>query len=167
MTAVIDRLRARTEHRADCWVWLGALDTSGYGRIGVGPATDATHRVAYVELVGPVPDGMQLDHLCGNRACWNPDHLEPVAQAENVRRGCATRLTVEQADEIRRLAEAGWARADIAGAYGVHPSTVSKIRLGQRWGEPGATRPDSTGAERQRRWRQNQTSVNSSGGPKP
>jgi hypothetical protein len=49
------------------------------------------HRVAYEQFVGTVPDGLELDHLCENKACVNPGHLEPVTRSENVRRGWPTR----------------------------------------------------------------------------
>lgn len=71
-----------------CWDWLGS-DRSGYGRLwqpGVRKHLRA-HRFAYQLLVGPIPDGMVLDHLCRNKGCVNPDHLEPVTQSENIRRG--------------------------------------------------------------------------------
>jgi hypothetical protein len=71
-----------------CWVWTGSVRRRGYGRVRVnGGKQLPTHRVAYEALVGPIPAGMQLDHLCRVPGCVNPAHLEPVSQAENVRRG--------------------------------------------------------------------------------
>ena len=67
----------------DCIPWLGSLFPNGYGRLDGRVA----HRVIYEALIGPVPEGLQLDHLCRNRACVNVNHLEPVTQRENIRRG--------------------------------------------------------------------------------
>ena len=78
-----------------CWLWTGYAHRSGYGFIGMGSKTDGTrrphpaHRVAYEALVGPVRDGLHMDHLCRQRCCVNPAHLEPVTSAENTRRGFA------------------------------------------------------------------------------
>ena len=75
-----------------CWQWTAALDRSGYGRFGVSGATRSerrmrlAHRVSYETHVSPIPEGLDLDHLCGNRACVNPEHLEPVPHVENMRR---------------------------------------------------------------------------------
>lgn len=75
-------------HEVDeCWPWLGSLQRTGYGR-GIrinGPQIQA-HRASYMLLVGPIPDGLQIDHLCRNPRCVNPAHLEPVTPGENVRR---------------------------------------------------------------------------------
>ncbi len=70
-----------------CWMWTKSLATKGYGQLRVHGKKRYTHRVAYELLVGVVPEGLELDHLCRNPACCNPAHLEPVTHAENVRRG--------------------------------------------------------------------------------
>lgn len=66
-----------------CTIWEGRIDRHGYGRLGAHLA----HRVTYEREVGPIPDGMELDHLCRVRACVNPSHLEPVTKRENQIRG--------------------------------------------------------------------------------
>lgn len=74
----------------DCWVWLGPRSRAyRYGAIGAGGTGGAllsAHRLSYQLLVGPIPAGMELDHLCYNRRCVNPLHLEPVTHLENLRR---------------------------------------------------------------------------------
>ena len=71
----------------DCWLWVGGLDTLGYGQIKDPTGKhQRAHRVSYVLHVGPIPEGLVLDHLCRNSRCVNPTHLEPVTQVENMRR---------------------------------------------------------------------------------
>ncbi len=70
-----------------CWHWRGLLDSYGYGRFSLDGRTVPAHRFAYEQTIGPVPDGLQVDHLCCVHACVRPSHLEPVTQAENIRRG--------------------------------------------------------------------------------
>lgn len=70
-----------------CWAWFGSFTSYGYGRVRKDRKEKVAHRVAYELLVGPIPEGLVLDHLCNNRWCVNPDHLEPVTQHENIIRG--------------------------------------------------------------------------------
>ncbi len=79
-----------------CWQWLGALsgigahDAGGYAQLRKKGKTLYAHRYAYLALHGPIDDGMHLDHLCRNRSCVNPLHLEPVTCRENLLRGTGT-----------------------------------------------------------------------------
>lgn len=69
-----------------CWPFTGCLNPQGYGVVRFEGQARLTHRVAYILAVGPIPDGLSLDHLCRTHNCSNPAHLEPVTQAENTRR---------------------------------------------------------------------------------
>jgi hypothetical protein len=119
-----------------CWNWNGLVYHSGYGRAPSNKGAMTAHRWAYEILGGVVPDGKQLDHLCRNRRCINPDHLEPVTAKENIRRSPRTKLTMDQAREIRSLHLKEPLR-DTAARYGVSRSLINRIQLGLAWNEEG------------------------------
>jgi hypothetical protein len=89
----IDRFEAKfiPEPMSGCWLWIGATDENGYGRFGDWQDGRTRmflpHRISYELHVGPIPDGLVLDHLCRTPSCVNPDHLDPVRQRVNVLRG--------------------------------------------------------------------------------
>lgn len=82
-----------------CWEWLAYRGRDGYGQFGVGRVVKRAHRVAFELARGPVPDGLTLDHLCRNRGCVNPVHLEPVTAGENVLRGISPAATHARAEQ--------------------------------------------------------------------
>ncbi len=70
-----------------CWEWTAGKNSTGYGQFYFHLRLERAHRVAYTLLVGPIPEGLAIDHLCRNRGCVNPSHLEPVTNRENLLRG--------------------------------------------------------------------------------
>lgn len=89
-----------------CWEWIGARDPNGYGVFNLGVAhnnrLDRAHRVAWELLIGPISHGLHIDHLCRNRGCCNPDHLEPVTPRVNTMRGMAPTLIVARTGICQR-----------------------------------------------------------------
>jgi len=78
----------RVDRRSDgCWGWTGAKTQKGYGYLKVDGKFFRAHRFSYLALVGPIPEGTELDHLCRVKECVNPEHLEAVSHRENVLRG--------------------------------------------------------------------------------
>lgn len=89
MAAVEGRFWAKVETIPfhECWEWIGATQSGGYGHMNLGGRFVKAHRLSYELNVGPIPEGLVVDHTCGNRACVRPEHLEPVTQRVNVHRG--------------------------------------------------------------------------------
>ena len=87
---VLARFWAKVHKTETCWLWIASVNLKGYGMFHlprpVGRRIHA-HRFAYEAVVGPIPDGLVLDHLCRTSLCVNPAHLEPVTNRENVTRG--------------------------------------------------------------------------------
>lgn len=81
------RLLTRRTIEGDCWIWQGSHATTGYGTIGYQGTTIYVHRLVYELVYGAIPEGLFIDHLCRRRDCFQPEHLEAVTNAENIRRG--------------------------------------------------------------------------------
>ena len=120
-----DRFWEKVDKSGDCWQWTGSKG-DGYGKVN-GFHTSLAHRLSYEEACGPIPEGLQLDHLCRNRACVKPGHLEAVTQKVNQERGSnATRTHCKHGHEYT-------------------PENTKIIRSGSRWCR-------ECGRERTRRW---------------
>jgi hypothetical protein len=100
-----DRFLAKVGQSEGCWEWQGFVDKAGYGRIRIGgreAPVGYAHRVSYEMHVGPIPEGLHIDHLCRNRRCCNPWHLEPVTPGENSLRGMAPTVVWGRTDTCKR-----------------------------------------------------------------
>jgi hypothetical protein len=122
-----------------CWIWLGATNNKGYGVMTTGGETRLAHVVYYERANGLVPEGKELDHLCGVPLCIAPDHQEPVTHLENIRRGRKCKLTIELARVIRAEYIAlgdTWGKQSILGRkYRLSPSTIYSVIHGKTWKE--------------------------------
>jgi hypothetical protein len=87
----VARLTQKFKTTDGCWPWTAAKVHNGYGVFWLNNRLNYAHRVVYEWLVGPIPPGLEIDHLCRNRGCVRPSHLEPVTHQENDRRGAAAR----------------------------------------------------------------------------
>lgn len=113
-----------------CWIWQRSGNARGYGQIHDGTRLRVAHEVWYERRYGPVPEGLQLDHLCRQRSCVNPDHLEQVSGAVNVRRGTCTKLTE---DSVRAIRASTGKQRDLARQFGVNQATIWAIRHRVTW----------------------------------
>lgn len=97
-STILEKLLLNRSIEGDCWRWLGAHTPTGYGQLSVNGKKKAVHRLAHELFIGPIPDGLEVDHLCGVRDCLNPAHLEAVTHRVNLLRSSgpsaiAARLT--------------------------------------------------------------------------
>jgi hypothetical protein len=124
-------------HSSECWIWQGFRNAHGYGhfsfRVRRGEYANKQAHLWRWELAnGPVPDGLVIDHLCRNPSCVNPDHLEPVTHAENVRRGRSTKITMADAARIRELATT-ISQSEISKMFSLDTGHVCRIVNYKAW----------------------------------
>lgn len=120
-------------YKTPCWLWKGVLTENGYGRHKRGLKHVRVHKLYYEKYVGPVPDKLELDHLCHVRHCVNPDHLEPVTHTVNMQRASHCKLTMEKAEEIRTLSKAGYSVMHLATRFNVKKVSIREILRSSAW----------------------------------
>lgn len=132
------------ENPSDCWEWTSTLKENGYGRFTFDGGRALAHRWAYEQLRGPIPDGLQMRHLCHNRLCCNPMHLIPGTAQENIqdsvdagrhphgRTNGNAKLTDEQVIHIRQNPEK-LKSYQLAEQFGVSTGTISNVKSGKIW----------------------------------
>lgn len=140
------RFWAKVDRASDCWAWIGALTTAGYGSLKRGGVVYYAHRISWEMHHGPVPAGQVVCHLCDNRRCVRPDHMFLGSQHDNLRDAAAkgrmergearhsARLTVKTVAEIRNRYARGMAPQQVLAAdYGVSQMAISKVVRRETW----------------------------------
>lgn len=120
--------------RTPCWI-LPASHSEGYGRLTVEGRRVYAHRAVYLAVKGDLPAGTEPDHLCRQRACCNPDHLQAVTRRVNARRGARTKLTAAAVLDIRAMLAGGARQREAAATHGVTRQRVSRIARREEWAD--------------------------------
>ena len=126
----LDRFMAKVVKTDDCWLWFGAVSNGRYGSFNLDGRTTTAHRAVYRLMVGPIPEGLTIDHLCMVKLCVNPAHLEPATSAENTRRGRAARMRCKRGHPLSgpNLRQRG-GRRQCRACERLYPCNAGKYRL--------------------------------------
>jgi hypothetical protein len=131
------------EPNSGCWLWIGYLNTYGYGKFRMAGRAYYAHRLSFEVAKGPIPTGLLVLHTCDTRCCVNPDHLYSGTEADNSRdaaernrlpRGESHHGTNLTDDQVRQIRIDVGATANLANRFGVSSATIRKIRNGRTWG---------------------------------
>ena len=121
-------------YETPCWISESHLTRLGYSLKRASGNKRPTHQVMYEKAYGPVPLGLELDHLCRVPSCINPSHLEAVTHAENCQRGANAKITMEIAEEIRAsYADNRHTLAELGNLYGLHTDSIRNIIKFKTW----------------------------------
>lgn len=123
-----------------CWEWVGGKTLGGYGRISIEGVTRTAHRVLFEQMSGPISGLMEVDHLCVNRGCVNPAHLESVSREENIQRSTTNNTTGKTLptitiETVRAIEKSHKTCAVLAREHGISSSSVERIRADQHWSQ--------------------------------
>lgn len=137
-TSVVSYAEEDRGYGSQCWIWQGALNYKGYGLLVLKGKLYRAHRYYYERQNGGIPKGLQIDHLCWQRACVNPAHMEVVTPSEHNRRHSRTRFTLEIAREIRAFRRQGISASELGERYGVTKQYINRIVSEALWREAGS-----------------------------
>jgi hypothetical protein len=149
--AVEPRFLAKVNKTDTCWLWTAWIERNGYGRFWLDGRQQGAHRAAYEMYVGPIPDGLEIDHLCRVRHCVNPAHLDAVTAAENIRRMTPHRADYKSAKTHCPQGHPYDAENTLVGKDGGRSCRACKKETGRLIYE----RDRELAIERARQWREN------------
>jgi len=127
------RIEFIIDPNSGCWIWQRSLTPQGYGHLTINNKQVLAHRFLYVQQNGYLSDNYELDHLCSNKACVNPNHLEPVSHAENCRRGPKAKLNWRDIEIIKNKLAMGITHRELAKEFNVTHTTIGSIARGKAW----------------------------------
>lgn len=106
-----------------CWIWQRSVSDNGYGQMG----SQYAHRAYYEHKYGVIPEGYHAHHLCEQKPCVNPDHIQPLTVSDHFQTRPTTKLSYDDKQRIREMRQQGLSVAEIGALFGVRGDTVSKI----------------------------------------
>ena len=120
------------EQADGCHIWTGTVNNSGYGWY----RRKGAHVYIYIRKHGPVPEGLEIGHLCGVKLCVNPAHLEAMTHEKNNQQmKSGVKLTEKKVQEIREKSARGVSARSLASKFGVNRNAIYSIRRGEKWKE--------------------------------